>query len=201
MGTNSQKLRIVIGISGASGSIYGWRLLERLRAQRDLVETHLVLSRLGERTAWIEIEKRAKDFRELADYAYPLEDVGCRLASGSFPTDGMVIAPCSIRTMSSIATGITDNLLTRAADVTLKERRRLVLMVREMPFHLGHLRTMTALAEMGAIVAPPVPGFYHRPQTVLDIVDHCVDRVLDLLRLPAPDAQRWDGPRPDEEKE
>lgn len=193
METNSQKQHVVVGISGASGSIYGWRLLEKLRSQRDRVETHLILSRLGERTAWIEIEKKAKDFRDLADHAYPLEDVGSRLASGSFQTHGMVIAPCSIHTMSSIASGITSNLLTRAADVTLKERRRLVLMVREMPFHLGHLRTMTSLAEMGAIVAPPVPGFYHRPQTVLDLVDHCVDRVLDLLGLPVPGAQRWNG--------
>ena len=198
METNSQKRRIIVGISGASGSIYGWRLLEKLKLQQERVETHLVLSRLGERTAWIEIEKKAKDFRDLADHAYPLEDVGCRLASGSFQTDGMVIAPCSIRTMSAIAAGITDNLLTRAADVTLKERRRLVLMVREMPFHLWHLRTMTALAEMGAIIAPPVPGFYHRPRTVLDIVDHCVDRVLDLMGLPAADAQRWN---PGEAKE
>jgi 4-hydroxy-3-polyprenylbenzoate decarboxylase len=180
-----------VGVSGASGSIYGWRLLEKLRLQ-PAIETHLILSRLGERTAWIELEKRAADFRELAHYSYPLEDVGSRLASGSFPVDAMVIAPCSIRTMSAIATGVTDNLLTRAADVTLKERRTLVLMVREMPFHLGHLRTMTALAEMGAILAPPVPGFYHRPQSVTDVVDHCVDRVLDLIGAPAPEARRWD---------
>ena len=155
-------------------------------------ETHLILSRPGERTAWIEIEKKAKDFHGLADFYYPLEDVGSRLASGSFRTHAMVIAPCSIRTMSSIACGVADNLLARAADVMLKERRRLVLMVREMPFHLGHLRSMTALAEMGAIIAPPVPGFYHRPQTVLDLVDHCVDRVLDLIDLPDPQARRWD---------
>lgn len=192
MGTNSQKRQIIVGISGASGSIYGWRLLEKLKKQSGQLETHLILSRLGERTAWIEIEKKAKDFQALADHAYPLEDVGCRLASGSYKTHGMVIAPCSIRTMSAIATGITDNLLTRAADVCLKERRPLVLMVREMPFHLGHLRSMTALAEMGAIIAPPVPGFYHRPQSVLDLVDHCVDRVLDLLGVSSPDAQRWD---------
>lgn len=192
MGTNSQKRQIIVGISGASGSIYGWRLLEKLKLQSATLETHLILSRLGERTAWIEIEKKAKDFKELADHSYPLEDVGCRLASGSYKTHGMVIAPCSIRTMSAIATGITDNLLTRAADVCLKERRPLVLMVREMPFHLGHLRSMTALAEMGAIIAPPVPGFYHRPQSVLDVVDHCVDRVLDLLGVSSPDAQRWD---------
>jgi len=191
METNRQKRRLVVGISGASGSIFGWRLLEKLREQHDRVETHLIVSRLGERTAWIEIEKRLADFKALADYSYPLEDVGASLASGSFPVDGMVIAPCSIRTMSAIAMGLNDNLMTRAADVTLKERRRLVLMVREMPFHLGHLRSMTALAEMGAIIAPPVPGFYHRPQSVLDVVDHCVERVLDLLGTPARDARRW----------
>jgi len=168
-------------------------LLEKLRRRRDSgVETHLVLSRSGERTAWIELEKKAKDWRELADFYYSPEDVGCRLASGSFRTDAMVIAPCSIRTMSSIAHGITDNLISRAADVMLKERRRLLLMVREMPFHLGHLRSMTALAEMGAIIAPPVPGFYHRPESVLDLVDHCVDRVLDLIGLPDAAARRWD---------
>lgn len=192
MTTNSQKLRVIVGISGASGSVYGWRLLEKLRAQDAGVESHLVLSRLGERTAWIELEKKAKDFRDLADYHYSAEDVGCRLASGSFRTDAMVIAPCSIRTMSAIAHGVTDNLLSRAADVMLKEHRKLVLMVREMPFHLGHLRSMTALAEMGAIIAPPVPGFYHRPASVLDLVDHCVDRVLDLIGLPDPAMRRWD---------
>ena len=182
---------MIVGVSGASGAIYGWRILEKLRGVEQ-VETHLILSRSGERTAYLEMGKKAADFKELAHYSYPMEDIGCRLASGSFRTDGMVVAPCSVHTMSAIATGITDNLITRAADVQLKERRRLVLMVREMPFHLGHLRTMTALAEMGAIVAPPVPGFYQNPQTVLDLVDHCVDRVLDLLDLPAADAKRWD---------
>lgn len=185
-------MRIVIGVSGASGSIYGLRLLEKLRA-RDGVEIHLILTRSAERTAYLEIGKKASDFKALAHYSYSVEDIGCRLASGSFVTDGMVVAPCSIHSMSAIAAGISSNLLVRAADVTLKERRKLILMVREMPFHLGHLRTMTALAEMGAIVAPPVPGFYHRPQTVLDLVDHCVDRVMDLLGLPAPDTRRWDG--------
>jgi len=163
------------------------------------VESHLILSRSGERTAWLEMGKTAAAFRELADHVYSVEDIGARLASGSFLTHGMVVVPCSVHTMSAIAHGITDNLVTRAADVTLKERRRLILMVREMPFHLGHLRTMVQLAEMGAIVAPPVPGFYHKPQTVMDIVDHCVDRVMDLLGLPAPDAKRWDGGRKDEE--
>lgn len=192
-----EKMKIVVGVTGASGSILGWRLLEKLRNVGQ-VETHLIMSRSGERTAWLEMGKKASDFRELADVHYPQEDIGARLASGSFLTDAMVVAPCSIHSMSAIAHGITDNLITRAADVTLKERRKLVLMVREMPFHLGHLRTMVQLAEMGAIVAPPVPGFYHNPQTVLDIVDHCVDRVMDLVGVHAQGARRWDGGRKEE---
>jgi flavin prenyltransferase len=186
-------MRVVLGITGASGSIYGWRLLEKLRAQREL-EIHLIVSRSGERTAYLELGKSLADFKSLAHYSYPVEDIGCRLASGSFPTDGMVIAPCSIHTMSAIAAGISSNLMVRAADVTLKERRQLILMVRESPLHLGHLRSMTALAEMGAIVAPPAPAFYHHPKTVEDIVDHSVDRVLDLVGLPQADARRWNGP-------
>ena len=185
-------MRIIIGITGASGSIYGWRLLEKLRATPE-IEIHLVLSRSGERTAFLEMSKSAADFKALAHVTYPVEDIGCRLASGSFRTDGMVIAPCSIHTMSAIASGISNNLMVRAADVVLKERRKLILMVRESPFHLGHLRSMTALSEMGAIIAPPIPGFYTMPETVGDVVDHSVDRVLDLLGLPSPDAQRWDG--------
>ncbi len=189
-------MRIVVGISGASGSIYGFRLLEKLRAQPG-VETHLILSRAGERTAYLETGRAAADFKSLAHFSYPLEDIGACLASGSFLTQGMVIAPCSIQSMSSIATGVTSNLLLRAADVCLKERRKLVLMVRESPFHLGHLRTMVALTEMGAIIAPPIPGFYMKPQTVLDLVDHSVDRVLDLMGLPSEGARRWDGGRTD----
>ncbi len=192
-----EKTKIVVGVTGASGSILGWRLLEKLRNVGH-VETHLVMSRSGERTAWLEMGKKASEFREMADVNYPQEDIGARLASGSFVTHAMVVAPCSIHSMSAIAHGITDNLITRAADVTLKERRRLILMVREMPFHLGHLRSMVQLAEMGAIVAPPVPGFYNKPETVMDIVDHCVDRVMDLLGLPAADVRRWDGTRKDE---
>jgi len=185
--------RLIVGVTGASGSIYGWRLLEKVRAQAN-VETHLILTRSGERTAHLEMGKSAADFRALAHCHYPVEDIGCRLASGSFATTAMVIAPCSIHTMSAIATGISSNLMIRAADVTLKERRRLVLMVRESPLHLGHLRSMTTLAEMGAILAPPVPGFYQQPKSVEDLVDHSVDRVLDLLGLPTPNAYRWDGP-------
>ena len=135
----------------------------------------------------------AADARALSDFSYPLEDIGSRLASGSCRIDAMVVAPCSIHTMSAIAGGISSNLLIRAADVMLKERRKLILMVRETPFHLGHLRNMTALAEMGAIIAPPIPGFYHKPQTVMDIVDHSVDRVLDLIGLADPQVRRWDG--------
>ena len=183
---------MIIGVSGASGSIYGYRLLERLR-KGVKVETHLILTRSAERTAFLESGRTADEFKALADYVYPLEDIGSRLASGSFLTQGMVIAPCSIHSMSAIATGLSSNLLIRAADVCLKERRKLILMVRETPLHLGHLRTMVALTEMGAIILPPVPGFYNQPKTILDIVDHSVDRVLDLLNLPTPDVRRWDG--------
>jgi len=170
------------------------RLLERLRAQPE-VEIHLILTRSGEKTLYLETGQSAADARKLAHCSYPLEDIGARLASGSFRTDAMVIAPCSIHTMSAIAAGITDNLLVRAADIHLKERRRLILMVRETPFHIGHLRSMTALAEMGAIIAPPIPGFYNHPQTVMDIVDHSVDRVLDLLNLADSQVRRWEGPK------
>ncbi len=191
--TEDTPIRIIVGISGASGAIYGLRLLERLR-QRKSVEIHLILTRSGEKTLFLETGRTATEVKELANYSYSVEDIGCRLASGSYRTDSMVVAPCSIHTMSAIATGISSNLMVRAADVILKERRKLILMVRETPFHLGHLRNMTALAEMGAIIAPPIPGFYHQPQTVMDLVDHSVERVLDLAGLPAPDARRWEGP-------
>ena len=185
-------LRIVVGVTGASGAIYALRLLQKL--QRPEVEIHLILSRAGEKTLYLETGKKGPDVKALAQFSWSIEDVSAPLASGSYGTDGMVIAPCSIHTMSAIACGITSNLLTRAADVTLKERRRLILMIRESPLHLGHLKTMTALAEMGAIVAPPIPGFYNRPATVEDLVDSSVDRVLDLIGLPHPDARRWYGP-------
>jgi 4-hydroxy-3-polyprenylbenzoate decarboxylase len=189
-----QVLQIILGISGASGSIYGYRLLERLQEHPE-AEVHLILSKSAERTALLETGRKASDFKALANHTYAIEDVGARIASGSFLTDGMVIAPCSIHSMSAIAAGITGNLLTRAADVCLKERRRLILMIRETPFHLGHLRSMVALAEMGAIIAPPIPAFYHNPLSVEDIVDQSVARVLDLLGLPCKDARRWDGKR------
>ena len=186
-----EKVKIVVGVSGASGSIYAYRLLERLQGR---AETHLIISRSAEKTLFLETGKLAADLKNLASFTHPFEDISSRLASGSFQTHGMVIAPCSIHTMSAIATGISSNLLIRAADVCLKERRRLILMVRESPFHLGHLRTMTALAEMGAIIAPPIPGFYHKPETVLDLVDHSVSRVFDLLGIPDENIERWDGP-------
>ncbi|MCC7235464.1 MAG: UbiX family flavin prenyltransferase [Bryobacterales bacterium] len=185
---NSRK--IVVGISGASGSIYGLRLLEKLRAIPG-VETHLILTRSGERTAFLETGQRAAEIRALAHHHHAVEDIGAEIASGSSAADAVVVAPCSIHTMSALAAGISSNLLIRAADVALKERRRVVLMVRETPFHLGHLRTMTALTEMGAIIAPPIPGFYHKPRTVLELVDHNVERVLDLIGCPLPEARRW----------
>ena len=185
-------VKVIVGISGASGAVYGCRLLERLKSRQD-VETHLILTKSGEKTLFLETGKLASEVRKLADFWYPLEDIGSRLASGSSAMDAMVVAPCSIHSMSAIAGGISSNLLVRAADVILKERRKLILMVRETPFHLGHLRNMTALAEMGAIIAPPIPAFYHRPETVMDVVDHSIDRVLDLLGLPDAAVRRWQG--------
>ena len=184
-------MRTVIALTGASGSIYGVRLLEKLR-RNPQVEIHQIASRAGLRTLRLEMGMKPEELRALAHFSYNVDDIGCRLASGSYPTEGMVIAPCSIQTMSSIAFGVTSNLITRAADVTLKERRKLILFVLESPLHLGHLRAMVALSEMGAIIAPPIPAFYHKPQTAMDLVDHSVDRVLDLLGIPASDARRWD---------
>ena len=185
-------MKIIVGITGASGAIYGLRLLERLR-NRQNAEIHLIVTRSGEKTLYLETGKTAADVKRLSDFSYPVEDISCRLASGSYPTDAMVISPCSIHTMSAIANGISSNLLVRAADVALKEKRKLILLVRESPLHLGHLRNMAALAEMGAIIAPPIPGFYHHPQTVMDIVDHSIDRVLDLIGIPDAQVRRWEG--------
>lgn len=185
-------LRIVVGVTGASGAIYALRLLEKLR--RPEIEIHLILSRSGEKTLYLETGKKAADLKAFADFSWPVDDISAPLASGSFSTHGMVVAPCSIHTMSSIAYGITSNLLTRAADVTLKEGRRLILMVRESPLHRGHLKTMTSLAEMGAILAPPIPGFYNHPVSIQDLVDSSVDRVLDLIGAPDEMARRWNGP-------
>jgi len=181
--------RLVIGISGASGVIYGVRLLEILRALP--VETHLVMTKAAEVALAHETQLKVAEVHALARRCHAVTDMAAPLASGSFRSLGMIVAPCSIRSMSEIATGATSTLLTRAADVALKERRRLVLMVRETPLHLGHLRTMAALAEMGAIIAPPVPAFYARPASLEDMIDHTLGRVLDLFGLAAPNLCRW----------
>lgn len=182
-------MRMVVGISGASGIVYGIGMLDALR--RLGVETHLVTSRAAEITLAHESSMKMAELRALADHWYKPEDIGAAPASGSFRTLGMVVAPCSVRTMSEIATGTTASLLTRAADVALKERRRLVLMVRETPLHTGHLRTMLHLSEMGAVIAPPVPAFYARPESLDDMVDHTVGRVLDLFGLDTGSIRRW----------
>ncbi|GHD22278.1 UbiX family flavin prenyltransferase [Tianweitania populi] len=181
--------RLIVGISGASGIIYGVRLLEALR--RVGIETHLVMSRSAEITLAHESDLKIADVRALASVVHAHADIAASIASGSFRTMGMIVAPCSVRSMSEIATGVTSNLLTRAADVVLKERRRLVLMVRETPFHTGHLRTMVALSEMGAIIAPPVPALHPRPQTIEALVDHTVGRVLDLFGIETDLVKRW----------
>ncbi|UVW83896.1 UbiX family flavin prenyltransferase [Wolbachia endosymbiont of Aedes albopictus] len=213
--------RIVIGISGASGSIYGVRILEALRnINRSLIpvirvadtgiqrkrnidssvtrckfgyETHLVISRAGKITLAHEIKEKLEDITSLADFYYSEEKIGEKIASGSFKTSGMIVAPCSMKTMSEIASGVTSNLLTRAADVTLKERRKLILMVRESPLHLGHLQNMLKLTEMGAIIAPPVPAFYIKPKSLDDIINHSVGKVLDLFDIKLPDFKEWQG--------
>ena len=181
--------RLIIGISGASGVIHGVRLLELLRPLD--IEAHLVMSKTAELTLAYETDYKPAAVRALADAAYAPGDLGAAPASGSFTTLGMIVAPCSIRSMSEIATGVTTSLLTRAADVVLKERRRLVLMVRESPLHAGHLRNMAALAELGAIIAPPVPAFYSMPRSIDDIVDHTVGRALDLFDIDAGVVRRW----------
>ena len=183
------KRRLIIGISGASGVVYGVRMLELLK-QTD-IETHLIMSKSAELTLSYETELKPSDVKALADEVHNIKNVGASIASGSFKTLGMIIAPCSVRTMGEIATGVTSTLLTRAADVVLKERRKLALMVRETPFHTGHLRTMTSLSEMGAIIAPPLPGFYSAPKTVADIVDHSVGRTLDLFDIDVGVVNRW----------
>jgi flavin prenyltransferase len=183
--------RLIVGISGASGTVYGVRLLEILRHAE--IETHLVMSKSAEMTLAYETDLKPKDVRALASVHYPNSDIGAAISSGSFPTMGMVIAPCSIRTMSEIACGVTASLLSRAADVVLKERRRLVLAIRETPLHVGHLRNMTTLAEIGAVVAPIVPAFYNRPKTVDDIINHTCGRLLDLFGIDTGIVKRWKG--------
>ena len=189
--SGSTPSRLIVGISGASGVTYGVRVLDALRELG--VESHLVVTRAALLTLSQETDLSADDLLGRADVTHRLNDVGASIASGSFRTMGMIIAPCSVRTMGEIATGVTSTLLTRAADVVLKERRRLVLMVRETPLHLGHLRTMTALAEMGAIIAPPLPAFYAKPASIAEMVDQSVGRALDLFDLDWSAVRRWDG--------
>ena len=184
--------RIVVAISGASGAVYGVRLLQVLREMSG-VQTHLTVSEAGWLNVQQELDMPRSVVESLADQVYPVHDVGAVLASGSFQCDGMVVAPCSMRTLAAVAHGLSDNLITRAADVMLKERRRLILMARETPLNLAHLRNMTSVTEMGGIIFPPLPAFYQRPQSIAELVDHTVSRVVDLLGLPQPDSQRWTG--------
>lgn len=184
--------RIVVGISGASGVIYGIRLLELLREAP--VETHLVMTRSAEITVAHETSWKLDAIRELADVCHKVEDIGAAISSGSFRTMGMIVAPCSMRSLSAIATGVTDTLLSRAADVVLKERRKLVLLVRESPLHLGHLRSMAAAAEMGAVICPPAPAFYARPKSIEEMIDHTLGRVLDQFDIDAGTVRRWKEP-------
>ncbi|OEY87007.1 aromatic acid decarboxylase [Wolbachia pipientis] len=183
--------RLVVGISGASGAIYGVRILETLKNLS--YETHLVISNAGKVTLFHETSKTIEEIILYADVYYSEAEIGAKIASGSFKTLGMVVAPCSMKTMSEIASGVTSSLLSRAADVTLKERRKLVLMVRETPLHLGHLRNMLKLTEMGAIIAPPVPAFYNRPHALDDIINHSVGKVLDLFDIKAAYFNEWQG--------
>jgi 4-hydroxy-3-polyprenylbenzoate decarboxylase len=184
--------RIIIAISGATGAIYGVRLLSHL-SEIEGIETHLMISDAGVLNLHQELDLNRKQVEALADVVHSVRDVGASIASGSFQSDGMIIAPCSMKTLAAVAHGLSDNLITRAADVVLKERRRLVMMVRETPFNLAHLRNMTAVTEMGAIVFPPLPNFYHRPETISDMVDHTVARVLDLYSIEHQLAPRWSG--------
>lgn len=187
----SNKQRLVVGVTGATGAIYAQRLLQVLR-ETGQVETHLVISPPGVLTIKHELGMSRRDFHELADEVHSFRDIGASLASGSFATSGMVVAPCSVRTLAAIAHGFSDNLITRAADVTLKERRRLVLMLRETPFNLAHLRNMRAVTEMGGVIFPPLPAFYLHPQSIQEMVDHTVARVLDLFDITVP-SPRWEG--------
>ena len=192
MGIGSGRPRLIVGISGASGAIYGARLLELLQPLE--VETHLVMSRSAEVTLALETGLKPPDLRARADVVHAIGDLAAPISSGSFRTLGMIVAPCSIRSMSEIAGGVTTTLLSRAADVVLKERRRLVLLVRETPLHTGHLRTMTALSEIGAVIAPPVPAFYAKPRTLDEMIDHNLGRVLDLFGLDTGAVRRWREP-------
>jgi flavin prenyltransferase len=184
--------RLIIAITGATGAVYGVRLLQVLR---DIPgsETHLLISDAGVLNLHQELDMNRKQVEALAHVVHNVRDVGATIASGSFQSDGMIVAPCSMKTLAAVAHGLSDNLITRAADVVLKERRRLVLMVRETPFNLAHLRNMTAVTEVGGIIFPPLPGFYHRPQSIAEMIDHTVGRALDLFSIPHALTPRWNG--------
>ena len=183
---------LVVGITGASGAVYGIRLLEVLSSIKN-VETHLVVSEPSEAIIKYETGRTIENVKALASFSYDIRDIGAQISSGSFKTDGMIVAPCTVKTMSAIANSYSENLLIRVGDVTLKERRPLLLLVRETPLHLGHLRNMERLCEMGAIIMPPVPAFYHKPQTVQDIIDHTVGKILDVFGIEHSLFQRWSG--------
>jgi flavin prenyltransferase len=185
-------LVIIVGITGATGVIYGIRLLEVLSSIKD-VETHLIISEAGETTIKYETDWSLKAVKKLADYTYDIKDVGARISSGSFQRDGMIIAPCTVKTMAGLANSYNENLIVRAGDVTLKERKKLILALRETPLHLGHIRSMEQLTEMGAIIMPPVPAFYHKPKTIQDLIDHSVGKMLDMVGIKHDLFQRWDG--------
>jgi len=187
--------RLIIAITGATGAVYGVRLLQILHAMPS-IETHLMVSDAGVQTLHQELEMNRKDVEALADVVHNVREIGASIASGSFQSDGMIVAPCSMKTLASIAHGLSENLIGRAADVVLKERRRLVLMVRETPFNLAHLRNMTAVTEMGGIIFPPLPSFYHHPKSIDQMVDHTAGRVLDLFGITHSLAPRWNGLKP-----
>ena len=187
--------RLIVAITGASGAVYGVRLLEQLRALGS-IETHLMISDAAALNLHHELAQKRADIEALASRVHSVRDIGACVASGSFQSDGMVIAPCSMKTLASVAHGMCDNLITRAADVMLKERRKLVLMVRETPFNLAHLRNMTAVTEMGGIVFPPLPAFYQQPKSIEDMVDHTVGRVMDLFGIEQALAPQWQGLKP-----
>jgi 4-hydroxy-3-polyprenylbenzoate decarboxylase len=191
-GPDSLPRSLIVAITGATGAVYGVRLLQVLRATPG-IQTHLMISDAGVLNLHQELDMNRKDVEALAHVVHNVRDIGASVASGSFQSDGMIVAPCSMKTLASVAHGFSDNLIARAADVVLKERRRLVLMVRETPFNLAHLRNMTAVTEMGGIIFPPLPGFYHRPQTIAEMVDHTVGRVLDLFAVAHALAPRWNG--------
>jgi len=190
--SSQPRQRLIVAITGATGAIYGVRLLEHLR-KHGQVETHLMVSEAGVLNLHQELDMRRKDVEALADVVHNVRDVGACIASGSFASTGMVVAPCSMRTLAAVAHGLSDNLITRAADVVLKERRRLVLMVRETPFNLAHLRNMTSVTEMGGVIFPPLPGFYQRPASMEEMVDHTLGRVLDMFGISMQLTPEWQG--------